>query len=109
MPYDHDGYIPEDMTYDHNYCKHGTYVGGCGWDHLCYWCELGEEPPSPAEVAEARKKQGHKEEASFNSVVAVISANYPRGNGRFGWMAQVMATYAEERQYRWARALHEAS
>jgi hypothetical protein len=27
-----------------NYCKHGTYVGGCGADYMCGWCESGVEP-----------------------------------------------------------------
>ena len=24
-----------------NYCEHGTYVGGCGIDYMCQWCEDG--------------------------------------------------------------------
>lgn len=27
--------------HDSNYCNHGTYVGGCGADHMCHWCEMG--------------------------------------------------------------------
>lgn len=23
------------------YCEHGTYVGGCGADYMCGWCESG--------------------------------------------------------------------
>jgi hypothetical protein len=23
------------------YCEHGTYVGGCGTDWMCHWCEDG--------------------------------------------------------------------
>jgi hypothetical protein len=23
-------------------CKHGTYVGGMGIDHMCHWCEIGD-------------------------------------------------------------------
>lgn len=23
------------------YCEHGTYVGGCGIDWMCQWCEDG--------------------------------------------------------------------
>jgi hypothetical protein len=27
-------------------CKHGTYIGDpYGPDYLCYWCEIGEDPP----------------------------------------------------------------
>lgn len=25
------------------YCDHGVYVGGCGADFMCVYCELGEE------------------------------------------------------------------
>jgi hypothetical protein len=28
------------------YCKHGKYVGGCGADLMCAWCEGGTEPPT---------------------------------------------------------------
>jgi hypothetical protein len=28
-------------THDHNYCEHGTYVGGCGIDYMCGYCEEG--------------------------------------------------------------------
>lgn len=31
-----------------NYCKHGTYIGDpYGPDYLCYWCEMGIDPPPP--------------------------------------------------------------
>lgn len=29
------------------HCFHGTYVGGCGIDWMCGWCESGEEGSSP--------------------------------------------------------------
>lgn len=30
------------MTRDRDgYCEHGTYVGGCGPDLMCQWCESG--------------------------------------------------------------------
>lgn len=28
------------------YCKHGSYVGGCGADYMCGACEMGDETPS---------------------------------------------------------------
>lgn len=31
---------------DSLYCKHGVYVGGCGADHMCTWCETDTEPPT---------------------------------------------------------------
>jgi hypothetical protein len=30
------------------YCKHGKYVGGCGADLMCGWCESDTEPPAIA-------------------------------------------------------------
>ena len=29
------------------YCRHGKWVGGSGVDHMCFWCEEGEDPPPP--------------------------------------------------------------
>lgn len=29
------------MFNEDNYCEHGTYVGGCGIDWMCGWCEEG--------------------------------------------------------------------
>lgn len=29
------------MRNDDNYCKHGVYVGGCGIDYMCGYCESG--------------------------------------------------------------------
>lgn len=49
MPYDYDGEIPADMISDRDYCRHGVFVGGCGFDHMCHWCEMGEDPPTQAE------------------------------------------------------------
>ena len=31
---------------DSVYCKPGVYVGGCGADHMCGWCESDQEPPT---------------------------------------------------------------
>ena len=36
--------VPDD---DPDICPHGKYVGGCGWDLMCMYCELGEEPYVP--------------------------------------------------------------
>ena len=37
-------FVPAD---DPGRCKHGIYVGGCGYDLMCHWCEMGEEPYVP--------------------------------------------------------------
>ena len=31
------------------YCPHGAYVGGCGIDYMCHYCEMGDEPSTIAE------------------------------------------------------------
>ncbi len=35
------------------YCPHGTYVGGCGADYMCGWCEDGI---SGAELREINRR-----------------------------------------------------
>lgn len=29
------------MEFRDGYCEHGKYVGGCGIDYMCGWCEQG--------------------------------------------------------------------
>jgi hypothetical protein len=44
--------LPEGMTEqdreralaEAGFCRHGQYVGGCGFDFMCFYCEMGEEP-----------------------------------------------------------------
>jgi len=31
------------LSYPGDTCEHGTYVGGCGEDHMCFACEQGDE------------------------------------------------------------------
>lgn len=31
----------DDDNYYTGYCEHGQYVGGCGVDWMCTWCESG--------------------------------------------------------------------
>lgn len=31
------------VYYPGDTCKHGTYVGGCGFDHMCPACETGHD------------------------------------------------------------------
>lgn len=35
---------------DYPYCKHGTYVGGCGYDYMCGACEMGDPDPTPRQL-----------------------------------------------------------
>lgn len=29
--------------YPGDVCKHGVYVGGCGYDYMCFQCEMGDD------------------------------------------------------------------
>ncbi|MHA2046157.1 MAG: hypothetical protein ACW99G_15300 [Candidatus Thorarchaeota archaeon] len=45
-------YYPGDV------CQHGTYVGGCGVDHLCMACELDLGTGDPEPTHDTRYKDG---------------------------------------------------
>lgn len=32
------------------YCEHGVYVGGCGIDWMCGYCETGDVKPEPRHI-----------------------------------------------------------
>lgn len=81
MPYDVDGYVPYEMTDDHNYCKHGTYVGGCGYDHMCHWCEMGEEPPTQRELDAQRLAKAEHDYDQLVSILDSVAVNGPRSRG----------------------------
>lgn len=40
------------QTPNEGYCFHGTYVGGCGIDWMCGYCESGEQGSSPWDYLE---------------------------------------------------------
>lgn len=42
-----DGEYWADSPRDH--CRHGVYVGGCGYDFMCHYCEMGDPDPTPNE------------------------------------------------------------
>jgi len=50
-----------DDTYDPEfrdpggYCPHGTYVGGCGADLMCSWCEDGISAPEARRIVTAQR------------------------------------------------------
>lgn len=68
MPTDVDGDIPPDMLTASDYCRHGTFVGGCGYDHMCGWCETGEEPPTRAELDRRALKRA---ETAYGDCVSI--------------------------------------
>lgn len=82
MPYDVDGYIPPEMTEDHNYCRHGVYVGGCGYDHMCGWCESGEEPPTQRELDTRRLA---KAERDYDELVRILDNIVAEGYRSRAW------------------------
>ena len=67
--------IMEDLANDRNdeydaefrdpdgYCPHGQYVGGCGADLMCQWCEDGISPAEVREIYSARHTREVREKA----------------------------------------------
>lgn len=46
------------------YCEHGVYVGGCGIDWMCQWCEDGISPAQAKRIVAAEKLAGIRERAT---------------------------------------------
>ena len=46
------------------YCFHGTYVGGCGIDWMCGWCESGGEGSSPYDYLQG----GYRYSLALNTI-----------------------------------------
>ena len=45
------------------YCVHGTYVGGCGIDLMCQWCEDGISVTEARRILAAERLAGVRERA----------------------------------------------
>lgn len=45
------------------YCEHGTYVGGCGIDWMCSWCEDGISLAEAKRIVAAEKRRAKREAA----------------------------------------------
>ena len=85
-------YYPGDV------CKHGCYVGGCGEDNMCFYCEQGTEPYVPEKIyviqiigndMGAGEATINTNEDGFNAFVASVGINVTM-------MGQVgMLSYAE--------------
>jgi len=50
---------------DDGYCEHGRYVGGCGVDWMCQWCEDGISAKEVAEIYSARHTREVREKAAI--------------------------------------------
>ena len=57
-----DTYDPEFRDPD-GYCVHGTYVGGCGADLMCSWCEDGISLAEAKRIVAREKLAGIRERA----------------------------------------------
>lgn len=84
MPTNCDGWDPTPPA--DGYCEHGVYVGGCGWDLMCQWCEDGiSEAERRAWLLERALADG---EAFLTGVVRIVAdPGIPLGN-----MTQRLAT-----------------
>ena len=45
------------------YCEHGRYVGGCGIDYMCDWCESGISAAEMNRIFAQRRLAGVRERA----------------------------------------------
>ena len=85
------------------YCKHGTYVGGCGIDWMCGSCESGDPDITPAEIRACITS----ELANLELVTLIyedIAVSYPQFVGSIPELTQrERASIAS-----WRRALTEA-
>ena len=53
------------------YCRHGNYIGTPGGpDHMCGYCEMGDEPMSPREQFENDRTRFHERLAGLERVLA---------------------------------------
>lgn len=45
------------------YCPHGVYVGGCGIDWMCQWCENGISVSEARKIVRAERTRATRERA----------------------------------------------
>lgn len=45
------------------YCEHGTYVGGCGIDWMCQWCEDGISAAEAKKIVASQRLAGIRDRA----------------------------------------------
>jgi hypothetical protein len=61
MADDRDDTFDPEFRADDGYCEHGTYVGGCGADLMCSWCEDGISLAEAIKIETARKTRAVRE------------------------------------------------
>ena len=63
---------------DYPYCVHGNYVGGCGADYLCGYCESGE-PPTAQELADHQAARSRYLGLTSSEQIASLPEHVQRG------------------------------
>lgn len=105
MPYDIDGEVPAHMVRDENVCEHGTYIGGCGIDHICGWCESGVSQAERVEIEQAELiRSAAKRRDEFDRFVGLMQSLHWAHGLDFGRCAAALADMADEPY--WARGRH---
>lgn len=51
------------------YCVHGSYVGGCGADYMCGWCEDGISLAEAIKIETARKTRKVRERSETQQLM----------------------------------------
>jgi len=55
---------PTQSYYDGDHCEHGVYVGGCGIDWMCDWCEMGVSAAEASRIMTERRTSDVRREAN---------------------------------------------
>lgn len=83
---------PEEMM--DGYCEHGTYVGGCGIDWMCEWCESGTNSSDYAAWMNGQTRQ-RTASAALATMFTLTPADVPTGYvGIFAGMARSLCESA---------------
>lgn len=85
------------------YCEHGKYVGGCGYDLMCGWCEEGV---SAAEVAQIHRNRVRREALDFVSFADRLITSFSQNLSRQQFLNTIghLIEYFDEeglRHYLW--------
>src|SRR5579863_7610112 len=60
---DRDDSLDPEFRDPDGYCEHGTYVGGCGADLMCQWCEDGISLAEAKRIVARERLAGIRERA----------------------------------------------
>lgn len=61
MADDRDDSLDPEFRDPEGYCGHGNYVGGCGPDLMCDWCEAGISPAEAEEIIASRQREARRD------------------------------------------------